>query len=216
MRRYLAMTDALAEYSASHSIPVSTVGERVIEETARSFPEVSQMQVDPIQGAFLAWLVKLIGATRVLEIGTFTGLSSLFMAEALPEGGEIVCCDISEKYTALARRSWEAAGVADRITLLLGPGLETLADLEGPFDLAFLDADKSNYPRYLRRLKHLVRPGGVIVVDNTLWSGRVIDPEDRSDYTEGIRRLNDMVARSPDLEAVLLPFADGVTVIRRS
>ena len=210
------MTDALAEYAASHSILVSTVGERVIEETARRFPEVSQMQVDPIQGAFLAWLVKLIGASRVLEIGTFTGLSSLFMAEALPEGGEIVCCDISEEYTTLARRSWEAAGVADRITLLLGPGLETLADLEGPFDLAFLDADKSNYPRYLRRLKNLVRPGGVIVVDNTLWSGRVIDPEDRSDYTEGIRRLNDMVARSPDLEAVLLPFADGVTVILRS
>ncbi len=210
------MTDALAEYAASHSMPASPAGSRVIEETAGRFSDVSQMQVDPVQGAFLAWLVKLIGATRVLEIGTFTGLSSLFMAEALPEGGEIICCDISEEYTDLARQSWEAAGVADRVTLLLGPALATLAGLEGPFDLAFLDADKSNYPHYLRRLKRLVRPGGVIVVDNTLWSARVIDPEDRSDYTEGVRRLNDMVADSPDLDAVLLPFADGVTVIRRS
>lgn len=210
------MTDALAEYAASHSMPVSRAGSRVIEETADRFSDVSQMQVDPVQGAFLAWLVKLIGATRVLEIGTFTGLSSLCMAEALPEGGEIVCCDISEEYTALARQSWEAAGVADRVTLLLGPALATLDGLEGPFDLAFLDADKSNYPHYLRKLKRLVRPGGVIVVDNTLWSARVIDPEDRTDYTEGIRRLNAMVADSPDLDAVLLPFADGVTVIRRS
>ncbi len=210
------MTDALAEYAASHSMPVSRAGSRVIEETAGRFSDVSQMQVDPVQGVFLAWLVKLIGATRVLEIGTFTGLSSLCMAEALPEGGEIVCCDISEEYTALARQSWEAAGVADRVTLLLGPALATLDGLEGPFDLAFLDADKSNYPHYLRKLKRLVRPGGVIVVDNTLWSARVIDPEDRTDYTEGIRRLNAMVADSPDLDAVLLPFADGVTVIRRS
>lgn len=215
MRRYLDMNADLARYVAAHSRPVSQVGRRVIEETARLFPEVSQMQVDPVQGAFLAWLVRLIGARRILEIGTFTGLSSLSMAEALAEGGEIVCCDISEQYTALARQAWKDAGVADRITLRLGPALDTLAELEGPFDLAFLDADKPNYPRYVERLKEMVRPGGVIVVDNTLWSGRVIDPNDQTDATKGIRRLNQIVASSPDLEAVLLPFADGVTVIRR-
>lgn len=208
------MNADLATYVAAHSTPVSQVGRRVIEETAHLFPEVSQMQVDPAQGAFLAWLVKLVDARRILEIGTFTGLSSLSMAEALPEGGEIVCCDMSEEYTAVARQAWKDAGVRERITLLLGPALETLADLEGPFDLAFLDADKPNYPRYLERLKELVRPGGVIVVDNTLWSGRVIDHRDQTEATRGIRCLNQTVAASPDLEAVLLPFADGVTTIR--
>ena len=209
------MNADLATYVAAHSIPVSQVGRRVIEETAHLFPEVSQMQVDPAQGAFLAWLVKLVDARKILEIGTFTGLSSLFMAEALPEDGEIVCCDISAEYTALARQAWKDAGVAESITLRLGPALETLADLQGPFDLAFLDADKPNYPHYVGELKRLVGPGGVIVVDNTLWSGRVIDPNDQTEATRGIRRLNQMVASSPDLEAVLLPFADGVTVIRR-
>ena len=216
MERYSATSADLARYAAAHSTPVSEVGRRVMEQTAALFPEVSQMQVDPVQGAFLAWLVKLVGARRVLEVGTFTGLSSLFMAEAMPEGGEVVCCDISEEYTALARRAWADAGVAERITLVLGPALETLADLQGPFDLAFLDADKPNYPRYVERLKELVRPGGVIVADNTLWSGRVIDPDDQTDATLGIRRLNELVSTSPDLEAVLLPFADGVTVILRS
>ncbi|MCE2526431.1 MAG: O-methyltransferase [Actinomycetia bacterium] len=216
MERYLANNPDLARYAVAHSSPVSEVGRRVMEQTAALFPDVSQMQVDPIQGAFLAWLVRLVGARRVLEIGTFTGLSSLFMAAALPEGGEIVCCDISEEYTALARQAWREEGVADRVTLLLGPALDILTDLAGPFDMAFLDADKPNYPLYLEKLKQLVRPGGVIVADNTLWSGRVIDPEDHTDATEGIRRLNEMVSTSADFEAVMLPFADGVTVILRS
>lgn len=216
MERHQATGADLAGYAAAHSTPASEVGRRVMRQTAARFPEVSQMQVDPVQGAFLAWLVKLVGARRVLEVGAFTGLSSLFMAEAMPEGGEIVCCDISEEYTALARQAWADAGVAERITLLLGPALETLADLQGPFDLAFLDADKPNYPRYIERLKELVRPGGVIVADNTLWAGRVIDPEDQTDATRGIRELNELVSTDPDLEAVLLPFADGVTVILRA
>lgn len=173
------------------------------------------MQIDPVQGPFLALMVKLIGARRVLEIGTFTGLSSLCMAEALPEGGRIVCCDLSEEFTVHARRAWEQAGLANRITLLLGPALETLQTLEGPFDMAFLDADKPNYPLYLAELKRLVRPGGLIVADNTLWSGRVMDSQDRSPATEGIRSFNHLAASSTDLEVVLLPIADGVTVIRR-
>ncbi len=193
----------------------NSVGRKVIEETARHYPELSRMQIHPLQGPFLALLMKLIGAKKVLEIGTFTGLSSLWMAEALPEGGHLVCCDLSEEYTAHARRAWEEAGVADRITLLIGPARDTLSRLEGPFDMAFLDADKPNYPLYLESLTQLVTSGGVIVADNTLWSGRVIDAADQTPETTGIRRFNDAVAASPDLEAVLLPFADGVTVIRR-
>ena len=193
----------------------NSVGRKVIEETARHYPELSRMQIHPLQGPFLALLMKLIGAKKVLEIGTFTGLSSLWMAEALPEGGHLVCCDLSEEYTAHARRAWEEAGVADRITLLIGSARDTLSRLEGPFDMAFLDADKPNYPLYLESLTQLVTSGGVIVADNTLWSGRVIDAADQTPETTGIRRFNDAVAASPDLEAVLLPFADGVTVIRR-
>lgn len=216
MPNHFSVTDSLAEYASAHSTPVSATARKVMEDTVRLFPEVARMQVDPVQGAFLAWLVKLTGATRILEIGTFTGLSSLCMAEALPPTGSIVCCDLSEEYTTHARRAWAEAGVDDLITLIVGPALETLAEVEGPFDIAFLDADKPNYPRYLERLKQLVRPGGLIVVDNTLWSGRVIDPEDQSEATAGIRRLNQMVSTAADLEAVLLPFADGVTVILRS
>ncbi len=214
MRKHLSDQDLL-EYASSRSMTAGRVGRKVIEETAERYPDLSRMQIDPLQGAFLALLVKLTGATKVLEIGTFTGLSSLSIAQALPEGGALVCCDISEEFTSHAGRAWEEAGVADRITLLIGPALQTLEDLEGPFDMAFLDADKPNYPAYLQKLTELVRPGGVIVADNTLWSGRVIDPGDHTQATEAIRRFNDLAAASPDLEVVVLPFADGVTLMRR-
>ena len=214
MRKHLS-DQKLLEYASSRSVAVGRVGREVIEQTARRYPDLSRMQIDPLQGAFLALLVKLTGATRILEIGTFTGLSSLSMAQALPEGGTLVCCDLSEEFTSHASRAWEEAGVDDRITLLIGPALRTLEDLEGPFDMAFLDADKPNYPAYLERLTELVRPGGVIVADNTLWSGRVIDPGDQTQATEAIRRFNDLAAASPDLEVVVLPFADGVTLMRR-
>lgn len=214
MRKHLS-DQKLLEYASSRSMTMGGVGRKVIEETARRYPDLSRMQIDPLQGAFLALLVKLIGATRVLEIGTFTGLSSLSMAQALPVGGTLVCCDLSEEFTNHAGRAWEEAGVADRITLLIGPALQTLEGLEGPFDMAFLDADKPNYPAYLQKLTELVRPGGVIVADNTLWSGRVIDPGDQTQATEAIRRFNDLAAASPHLEVVVLPFADGVTLMRR-
>ena len=216
MSRYLGGNQHLLEYARSHSMAGPPVGPNVIEQTTQRYPELSRMQIDPVQGAFLSWLVKLIKAKRVLEIGTFTGLSSLWIADALPPEGKLMCCDLSEEYTSHAKRAWAEAGLADRISLLLGPALETLGELEGPFDLAFLDADKPNYPLYLERLMHLVRPGGLIVADNTLWSARVIDPEDQTSATRGIRRFNEMAASNPDLETVLIPFADGVSLIRRS
>lgn len=215
MPEYSSTDEMIAEYVTSHSMTGSTVGRQVVRQTAQRYPELSRMQIQPVQGAFLAILVKLVEAKRVLEIGTFTGLSSLWMAESLPKGGDLVCCDLSEEFTAHARKAWVEAGVADRITLLIGPALVTLEGLEGPFDLAFLDADKPNYPRYLEKLTRLVRPGGLIVADNTLWSGRVIDSSDQTAATEGIRRFNEMAASHRDLDTVLLPFADGVTVMRR-
>lgn len=214
MRKHLS-DDKILDYASAHSMTAGEVGRKVVRETARRYPELSRMQIDPLQGALLALLVKLVDASRVLEIGTFTGLSSLWMARALPEGGGLVCCDLSEEFTNHARRAWEEAGVADRITLFIGPALKTLEGLDGPFDMAFLDADKPNYPPYLEALTRLVRPGGVIVADNTLWSGRVMDPGDQTPATEGIRRFNELAAASPDLEVVILPFADGVTVMRR-
>ncbi len=215
MWKTLPHDEALAEYVVDHSMPPGPVHRWLVDETARRFPDRVSMQIDPEQGPLLALLVKVTGARRVLEIGTFTGLSSLWMAGALPEGGRIVCLDVSEEFTALAREAWERAGVSERIELRLAPALDSLADLEGPFDLAFLDADKENYPAYLDALVGLVRPGGIIVADNTLWYGRVIDPDDTSDDTEGIRRFNDAAAASPDLDVALLPMADGVTVMYR-
>ncbi len=206
---------AIIAYVAAHSMPPGPVHRWIVDETARRFPDVTQMQIEADQGPLLALLVKLLDARRVLEIGTFTGLSSLWMAEALPDDGRIVCCDVSEEYTSVAREAWARAGVADRIELRIAPALDTLATLRGPFDLAFLDADKENYPRYLPELIRLVRPGGVIVVDNTLWYGRVVDDSDDSEETRGIRRFNDEAAASPWLDVALLTMADGVSLMFR-
>lgn len=215
MSKTLPHDDALAAYVIAHSTPPGPVHRWLVEETARRFPDRVSMQIDPGQGPLLALLVKAIAARRVLEIGTFTGLSSLWMASSLPAGGELLCLDVSEEYTALAREAWRRAGVSDRIELRLAPALDTLSTLEGPFDLVFLDADKENYPNYLPHLVRLVRPGGLIVADNTLWYGRVVDPTDRDETTEGIRRFNEAAAASPDLDVVLLPVADGVSLMYR-
>ena len=206
---------AIIEYVATHSMPPGPVHRWIVSETARRFPDATQMQIEADQGPLLALLVKLLVARQVLEIGTFTGLSSLWMAESLPADGRLVCCDVSEEYTSVAREAWQRAGVNDRIDLRLAPALDTLSELDGPFDLAFLDADKENYPNYLTELIRLVRPGGVIVADNTLWYGRVIDDTDTSADTEGIRRFNELAAAAPELDVALLPMADGVSVMYR-
>lgn len=174
------------------------------------------MQIDPLQGPLLAMLVRIIGAQRVLEVGTFTGLSSLWMAQAMGEDGELVCCDLSAEYTSLAKEAWAEAGVEDRIELIIGPALETLTELNEPFDLVFLDADKGNYPKYLELLKRLVLPGGIIVVDNTLWSGRVLEPAESETDTWAIQQFNQLAHDDDDLTTVVLPIADGMSILQKN
>lgn len=191
---------------------------RLREETA-AHPR-SSMQIAPEQGAVLGLLVELLGARRCLEIGTFTGYSSLAVALSLPEDGRIVCCDVSDEYTAVARRYWAEAGVEDRVDLRLGPAVETLDALlaegaAGTFDLAFIDADKGGYPAYWERCLDLVRPGGVIAIDNVLWSGRVADPSAVDADTLTMRRVNETVASDPRVRHVLLAIADGMTIARK-
>jgi predicted O-methyltransferase YrrM len=187
------------------------------EETA-VMPQAG-MQIAVEQGALLSMLVKLLDARKILEVGTFTGYSSTAMALALPGDGRIVCCDVSKEFTDVARRTWAAAGVEDRVELRLAPALETLDALltggaAGTFDLAFIDADKTNYAGYVEGCLRLVRSGGVIAIDNVLWSGRVIDPAETDEDTQAIRDLNAALATDERVDIVMLPIADGVTLLR--
>ena len=178
---------------------------------------MAMMQVAPEQGAFLELLVAATGASQVVEVGTFTGYSALCMARALPPGGRLLCCDVSEEWTAIARRYWQKAGVADRVELRLGPAAETLRGLpEGEWvDLAFIDADKPNYLAYYEELLARLRPGGLILLDNVLWFGAVLNPDDTSENTVAIRAVNDFVAGDERVEAVMLAVADGLTLARK-
>jgi len=174
------------------------------------------MQIGPDQGAFMALLVRLTGARRILEIGTFTGYSSTAMALALPPDGRITCLDVSREWTDIARQAWADAGVADRIELRLGPAAETLATLDvDSFDLAFIDADKPGYDGYYQACMRVVRPGGLILIDNVLWSGRVADPDNDDETTRIMRALNEKVAADERVDHVLLPIGDGLTMARR-
>jgi caffeoyl-CoA O-methyltransferase len=180
---------------------------------------LARMQVAPEQGQFLAFLVESLGARRVLEVGVFTGYSSLVVALALPADGPLVACDNSVEWTTVARRYWQAAGVGHKIDLRLGPALETLDELlaagAGGFDFAFLDADKENYPAYYDRLLRLLRVGGVLAIDNVLWSGRVIDAADQEPSTTGIRALNQSLRTDARVSLTMLPLADGLTLVRK-
>jgi O-methyltransferase len=179
-------------------------------------PGGSAMQVPPAEGRFLGLLVGLTGASTVLEIGTYTGYSTLCMARALPAGGRVVTCDINKKMTAIGQEFWERAGVADRIDLRLGDAQETLQSLRpGTFDLVFVDADKPGYPAYYSRAVDLTRPGGLIVIDNTLFFGRVLDPAAGDPDTTAIRAVNELVRSDDRVEACVLPVADGITLARK-
>ena len=171
-------------------------------------------QISPDQGQLMGLFASLIGTQRYLELGTFTGYSSLAVMLALPATATAVCCDVSEEFTAIAQKFWQEAGLADRIELKLGPALDSLAEIEGPFDLAFIDADKPNYPHYYEACLRLVRPGGVILIDNVLWDGKVADPEVQDADTLMFRELNDRLRADERVDLALIPIADGITVAR--
>jgi caffeoyl-CoA O-methyltransferase len=202
------------EYAEAHSTPDGELFERLAAET-REKTTAPQMMVGRLEGRFLGLLVGTLRARRVLELGTFTGYSSISMALALPSGGRVITCDVNEETTAIARRYAEEAGVVDRIDYRLGPALETIDELDGPFELVFIDADKPNYLNYYEATLPLLAAGGLMVVDNTLWSGRIVDPEDNDDTTRAIRELNDRVLDDPRVENVLLSVRDGMNLVWR-
>ena len=214
----LSLNNSLYEYILSVSLREPEVLARLRAETLQQ--PMSMMLSAPEQGQFLALLAQLIGARKCLEVGVYTGYSTLWVALALPHDGSVLACDVSEKWTAIARRYWEEAGVAERIDLQLAPALETLdrllaADQAGSFDFAFIDADKENYPYYYERTLQLLRPGGLMVIDNTLWSGAVADTSRQDPETSAIRALNDLVHADDRVQMSLLPVADGLTLARK-
>ena len=216
--RSISLTDSLYEYLLASSLREPPLLRRLREETA-GLPD-ARMQIAPEQGQFMALLVRLMGARRCLEVGVFTGYSSLAIALALPDDGRIVACDVSEEWTSVARRYWSEAGVGHKIDLRLAPALETLEQLlasgaAGSFDFVFLDADKENYPRYYERLLELARPGGLILADNTLWSGRVADPANDEASTVALRGFNQRLHRDERVDLSLVPIGDGLTLARK-
>ena len=214
----IEMTDALYAYMHRVSLRESDVQRRLREETAAL--EYSMMQISPEQGQLMRMLTGLIGARRAIEVGVFTGYSALSVALALPEDGELVACDVSEEWTAIARRYWAEAGVAEKIRLELAPATETLDALlaegrAGDFDIAFIDADKTSYDGYYERCLELLRPGGLVLIDNVLWGGAVADEDNRSEDTLALRALNAKLRDDARIELCMLPVGDGLTLARR-
>ena len=208
------VTEEIEEYAEAHTTAPSELLRRLAAETQAEL-RVPQMLTGPIEGRLLEFLVFAVRPQRVLELGTYSGYSSLSMAAALPPRGHIETCEVDETHAEVARRYHEEAGVSDRITIHLGPALETIERLEGEFDLVFVDADKVNYPTYYELLLPRLAEHGLMVFDNTLWSGRVVDPDDSPD-TNAITELNDRLASDPAVVAVVLTVRDGVTLVRRA
>ena len=203
-------------YLVAHGTPPDAIQQALIEETA-GLGGIAMMQIAPEQGAFMTLLTRAVGARRAVELGTFTGYSALAIARGLPDDGKLLCCDVSEEWTSIAGRHWDLAGVADKIELRIGPALDTLRSLPGDevYDLAFIDADKPNYPKYFEELLPRLRRNGVILVDNTLWSGNVVDSSTTDDGTKAIQAFNDMVAADDRVDCVMLPISDGLTLLRK-
>lgn len=211
----IGLSDELHEYMLSVSLRESAVMKRVREKTA-DHPK-SEMQIAPEQAQFFQFLIRLIGARRTLEIGVFTGYSALAVAEVLPPQGEIVACDVSEEYTDVAREYWAEADVADKIDLRIAPAADTLKSLindghAGTFDFSFVDADKESYDRYYEHSLRLLRPGGVVALDNVFRDGRVTDPETDEESVRAIQRLNEKIHKDERVDVSMLPLADGVTL----
>ena len=215
MSRHFSFDEPTYQYLVKTSVRETDVARRLREET-QQLP-MAQMQIGPDQGQFLQLLVQLIRAQKTLEVGVFTGYSALWVAAALPDEGKIVACDVSEEYTAVARRYWKEAGIDHKIDLRLRPALETLDELlaqggASTFDFAFIDADKSNYDNYYERALQLIRTGGLIAVDNTIWSGRVANPNESDTDTVAIRKLNEKLHRDERVALSMLTVGDGLTL----
>lgn len=216
--RTLQLTDAVYDYLLSHSLKETSVQQQLRKETAGM--EMSVMQIAPEQGQFMTFLVKLISARKALEIGVYTGYSSLAVALAIPDDGKVIACDINREWTDVAQRYWKQAGIAHKIDLNLAPASETLEKLleqgqQSSFDFAFIDADKTNYDHYYEMSLQLVRVGGLIVIDNTLWGGDVADDSVQDDDTIAIRKLNKKLVSDDRVDVCMLPVADGLTLVRK-
>jgi caffeoyl-CoA O-methyltransferase len=214
--KFIKMTPELYDYVVGHGNNSDPVRRELSEETAKLGP-ISRMEIAVEQGTFMGILAAAIGAKSAVEVGTFTGYSALCVARALPSNGQLLCCDVSEEWTAIARRYWEKAGVAHKITLKIGPALETLRALpeSNCFDIGFIDADKGNYRHYYEEILKRMRENGLILLDNVLWGGGVLNQNDTSEDTRAIRELNDFITGDGRVEAVMLPIADGLTIARK-
>jgi caffeoyl-CoA O-methyltransferase len=215
--KVLPLDRALHEYLFAHRTPDDALLKELCEETARRLGDHAKMQIAPEQGTLLRLLVSAIGARRAVEVGTFTGFSALSIARGLAPGGRLLCCDVSEEWTSIARRYWERAGVADRIELRIAPAADTLRALpaEPVFDFGFIDADKAGYSVYYEEILRRLRPNGLIAVDNVLWTGDVIRPDKQDENVTAIRKFNDLVAADERVDSVMTPIADGLTLIRK-
>jgi caffeoyl-CoA O-methyltransferase len=209
--------DELSAYIAAHSSKPDEVQRRLMNVTEERTGRAARMQIGNDQGTYFEMLTRAMGVTSAIEIGTFTGYSSLSIARGLAPGGRLICCDVSEEWTAIAREHWELAGVSDRIDLRIGPATDTIAALPADlrFDLAFIDADKTNYSNYYEALLPRMNEGAVMLVDNTLWSRRVLDPSVTDDDTAALKAFNDTVANDARVRCVITPIGDGVTIIQK-
>ena len=214
--KFIPLTPKLYEYAVAHGHNGDPVRAELAAETTKLGP-VSGMQIAAEQGTFMGILAAAIGARSAVEVGTFTGYSALCVARALPADGKLLCCDVNEEWTSLGRRYWERAGVANKITLKLAPAAETLKALPAShtFDFAFIDADKTNYATYYEEILKRMRPSGLILLDNVLWSGRIMDESVQDTDTQALRKLNDFIAKDTRVEAVMLAVADGLTIVRK-
>ena len=216
-RRSEQLSEALEEYMVAHSTQPDEVLRDLADETLRRFGDAAVMQIGPEQGRFMTLLAELTGARNAIEVGTFTGYSSICVARGLADDGKLLCCDVSDEWTSVARKYWQRAGLTGKIELRIGPAAQTLAALPDgtTFDFAFIDADKTGYVRYWDLIVPMTRPGGVILVDNTLSNGRVVDLAEQGDSVVGIRQFNDHAMADPRVELVLLPIGDGLTLARK-
>ena len=211
----LQLNEKVQDYLLGHSLRESTACQQLREETRPM--KMGMMQVSPEQGQFMAFLVELTGARKAVEVGTFTGYSALCVAQALPEDGTLVCCDVSEVWTGVGKKYWEQAGVSDRVDLRIGPAVDTLkairdAGEEGTFDFGFIDADKTSYQSYYEHMLSLLRTGGLLLIDNVLWGGSVADPDKTDEDTEAIRALNAFLHQDDRVSLSMLPVGDGLTL----